>query len=556
MNKNFLALCALSVLVIAAYHLSLQNSFSFDDNVHLVENTAVRCEGFQSFKDIFTTATFPGDLYRPLVYASYFLTDCFFSLNPFWYHLENLIIHFFVVGFLFLLILPFGQQIAFFAAGIFAVHPVNVEAVANVTGRAELFVALFGLAYIYFFHHYIKSSKLVYLCLGILAYILALISKEHAVVLIILCPLYLFFQTKQFKKLFYLSILSTIVLAGYLLFRAIILGSDFVGIENIVSNPLAADVFSLRVLKAILLQGKYLLLYVWPKTLLVDYSCRTLDSLFILGSRDFFLCLSVFLLFVVTTVTAIAMRSKILSFCCLWYILAFLITSNIFLPIGTIFAERLLYLPGMGLAVLAASLLSIVGVGVLRKAIFLCVVIGLILKSHLQVGYWKDDYTLFSNIVRNNEYNCLAYYNLGILERDRGNLDMAEEHLKKSLDLFFPYYKADLGLATIAQRRGDLDSLRTHLGNAYAKNSTDLSTLNMLGHLELIEGNLDQARKYFKQAQLLKPVVDYHTLMGLYALADRIGDVEARAKYLTQLIELYGSQPKVKILKQQSEKLS
>ncbi len=111
-----------------------------------------------------------------------------------------------------------NQDLAFLAALLFTMHPIHSEAIANVKSRDEIFSLIFlSLTFFYTFK-YLETKKGLDLFWASLMFLLALLSKEYAVTLVILVPLAVytftendfdiktFFQTKEFKQTLYVGL--------------------------------------------------------------------------------------------------------------------------------------------------------------------------------------------------------------------------------------------------------------------------------------------------------------------------------------------------------------
>lgn len=90
-----------------------------------------------------------------------------------------------------------NQDLAFLAALLFTMHPIHSEAIANVKSRDEIFSLIFiSLTFFYSFR-YMEHKKLSDLIWGSIMFLLALLSKEYAVMLLILVPLAIFSFTEN-----------------------------------------------------------------------------------------------------------------------------------------------------------------------------------------------------------------------------------------------------------------------------------------------------------------------------------------------------------------------
>jgi hypothetical protein len=111
-----------------------------------------------------------------------------------------------------------NQDLAFLAALLFTMHPIHSEAIANVKSRDEIFSLIFLSLTFYYTFKYLESKKGIDLFWASFMFLLALLSKEYAVTLIILVPLAVytftendfeiktFFQTKEFKQTLYVGL--------------------------------------------------------------------------------------------------------------------------------------------------------------------------------------------------------------------------------------------------------------------------------------------------------------------------------------------------------------
>lgn len=95
-----------------------------------------------------------------------------------------------------------NQDLAFLAALLFTMHPIHSEAIANVKSRDEIFSLIFvSLTFLYSFK-YLESRKIWDLVWASLMFLLALLSKEYAIMLLVLVPLavYTFTDNDVYKQ--------------------------------------------------------------------------------------------------------------------------------------------------------------------------------------------------------------------------------------------------------------------------------------------------------------------------------------------------------------------
>lgn len=170
---------------LAAYACALGGSFkTMDDETSIVQNELIK--DFSRTGEIFRTSFFGGDTYyRPLVSLSFMLEYRLFGLEPFFYHLTNLILHLgsALVLLLILDVIFKKKGLSLAAALLFTVHPLQWEAISNIAGRSILLCALGYFLSFLFYLRYLGRKKLRYLVFSCAAFAASLLSKESAVTL-------------------------------------------------------------------------------------------------------------------------------------------------------------------------------------------------------------------------------------------------------------------------------------------------------------------------------------------------------------------------------------
>ncbi len=167
--------------VLAVYYPALYSSF------HPIDDSGIVT--FYSASPPLVRVLLPGSgyYYRPLVELSYYLDNLLWGMEPAVMHLENILLH--CANSLLLLLLArrvladscqHSPLVPFFAALLFALHPVNVEAVAWVAGRTDPLMALFLLSSLYFWLRWLDSVRWPDLAAALLLFGAALLTKETA----------------------------------------------------------------------------------------------------------------------------------------------------------------------------------------------------------------------------------------------------------------------------------------------------------------------------------------------------------------------------------------
>ena len=186
------------VLAIVSYAPTLRYGFVFDDVQQIVENPAIR--SWNSLPQYFTAhvgaGTFPsvkGSFYRPLFLIWLRLNYIVFGLSPRGWHLTSLLAHLAVVCMFFALVRLWTRDgiLGGWAALLFAVHPIHIEAVAWISAVPEVLFALAGMGSMYAYFRFRQQGQPVWLGISAAQFGLAGLAKETAV---IIWPLMFIFQ--------------------------------------------------------------------------------------------------------------------------------------------------------------------------------------------------------------------------------------------------------------------------------------------------------------------------------------------------------------------------
>lgn len=413
-------------LAVALYLPTLWFGWVYDDQMEVVRNTFVR--SFAHVPRMFTTTVWAGSgmetyLYRPFALVTYAVNHAVSGFAPWSYHLVNVLLHAAVSA----MVVRVGLlwRLPVFAAGLagalFAVHPIHVEAVAAVFGRKDLLAAIFVLATL-LAHRRGLSRGGVHAALPVLWYALAMLSKEIGVValpLLVLQDLRLeedrraFFDRRR-VLLTYLAYGATLV--AYLLVRVSVAGGFGVAETAWFDNPLVIASLPVRLVTAAWVVTKGLGLLVLPLNLSPDYSFNAIPPITsLLDPRLVGVFAAAALL-----VWGLARRGsrRPVGWAAGAYLLALLPVANFAVVTGTIFGERLLYLPSvvfcLALGWVADALMRRgprAGRGVVVAAAVALLALGTQTLRYSRA--WADDISLFTWAARAQPNSTKAHHKLG-----------------------------------------------------------------------------------------------------------------------------------------------
>lgn len=376
---------AVAGCAVVVYLGVLWNGFALDDNPIVVFNPLLHAPGavWRAFLTSYWPPEMGGGLYRPLPIATYSL-DWKIWPAAWWFHAVNVAWHASASALVAMLARRWsGDRAALVAGLLFAVHPVHVEAVANVVGRAELMAALFALLAVYaaLQRDNVGWSAAAFAC--------ALFSKESAVMVPALVAWGWTVGVARPSRSRIIGYAVSWAAVGVLYFvtrQTALQGRA--EIPSLAAVFIGASPWQIR-LTAVAAFADMARLLVFPLTLRVDYSpaertlvTSPLDARFVVGV----LCLVVW-----GGLLALAWRRgrRVEAFGLGWIAIALLPVANLVFPVGILVAERTLYLPSAGLALAVGAWAKNLAPARLRMAVVALVLAGG-LRTALRVPVWRD----------------------------------------------------------------------------------------------------------------------------------------------------------------------
>jgi hypothetical protein len=471
MNRR-LAFLLVTVLAAAVYLNSLDNGFALDDRPVVAFNTHVH--GLEKLGEALTGPYWPirpasHGMYRPLTSATFAVDWEIWGGQPVGFHLSNIALHVLVTALVFLLLLALGAGVpaAAAAGAVFAVHPVHVEAVANVVGRGELLSALFFIAATLVYTRRARADEGrgwgTAAAVGSL-YFLSLAAKEMGATLPALLVLMHVATEADLRAAFRAALDRWRVFAASGVAFAVYMALRWVNIQTLTAGAGGAPWFYqepgiARLLTAIRVWPEYLRLSFVPIDLVADYGpgvivpvTTWLDPLVLLGLAT---------AMGVTAAAVLAWRkARLLSIGVLWFAITILPVSNLPFATGVLLAERSLYLPSVGIAMAVAAVAEIVRLGApLRLRAAVAVLVALVAagaaRTWVRNPVWEDTNTVIDSMIRDHPANYRAQWAMAQIRMARGDTAAALAHLQLSVLMVPGHHSARVtyGNALLAARQ-------------------------------------------------------------------------------------------------------
>jgi protein O-mannosyl-transferase len=429
-------------------------------------------------------------------------------------------------------------HIALFAATIFLLHPIQTSAVNYITQRMAIMAAMFSFAGIIL---YVKGASLTgknslgAYALSAVCFVLAIFSKENAVMVIPALMLYDYFFLSSFrwgpfrKRFVPIMVILTslaVMVMFYLHGVSIILK-----IMTIFSNPYQpmasygwsgthmhwTPVEHILTELRVLVRYLFLVFVPLPSYMVFDYSNAYPVS------KDLFHPITTLFsfLFLVTVVSlAIRYRKKmpLIAFGIIWYLVTISLESFIGVGLDPYFEYRN-YLPGYGLFLATASLFLYkekFNVGVRKEAIILLVALLLFAMTFTRNGIWSEGRLFWEDTVEKSPNNVRARVNLGVIYAEEGLTGRAIEQYQIALGLMPDSSAALENLGIAYAKKGWFDKAIEEYRAALKLQPKNFSVHYNMGHAYFEKGEVDKAIEEYQTALAINPkMAKAHINLGI-----------------------------------------
>lgn len=458
--QRSLSLFLVAAVTLVTFSDTPRNGFlqvGFDDAI-VTDTEALRALTWSNLTSLATS--FNHAHYVPLTMLSLAADFHFWGLDPAGYHLANVLLHTAsaVLACVFLWPITPSLGAATVAALIFAVHPVQMEAVSlAIQRKTVLSGALFFLTLIAFLRWRRTGSRLVYAG-SVLIFAAAALAKPAVVTL----PLVLWLYEYTFvdgrpgwrDKLPFIAIGGG---AGIAAIRA----HEAVGAVHgphgggLLPHVLMVARVGLEYLAAVALPATLSPVYYYQRALVYDpVNFAAVGAIAVLAIR----------------LVVRRRRYPWSFFCAAWFVLMLLPESNV-VPLAQLRADRFLYLSMLGAGLWVAVQLerlprTAFGRGsypLASRAAGVAVVAALTLVTYRSATVWRSDVTAWTRVVERHPWCGMAYLRLGDAHRDAGAAPRAEAAYREALLLNADLPGAHLALAYLYRTHGERAAAAEHV---------------------------------------------------------------------------------------------
>ncbi len=579
-RRYSLIIITLTALV---YANTFQAPFIFDDSNNIIDNRSIRGEPTVFHALIPAPETgIPG---RPLVNFTLAINYAISGLNPWSYHLFNLIVHISAALVLFGIVhrtflfrnFQIGSHgkattVAFASALIWSLHPLQTQAVTYTIQRCE---SLMGLCFLLIFYFAIRGWQSAKQNAWHLASVFAFLFGVGVKEVIIVAPVLLFYYDLLFvnrsprEALKRSWLLYVGLLAGMVLMVAIVVAG---GTRSTMTHARVYSVYEYWRTQP-LVTWQYVRLVFWPAPLSFDYDLPAANW------ADAWPACLLFTAFVMLTLWGIVKRHP-LSFATTWFLLILSPTMLVNLP-DLAFEHRMylslvaIVVPSVFFACRANDMFRIrlkkqrgkYGAGSHRWIwyLFVLIILSLSILTFSRNGDYRNISTIWQDAALKYPRNSRALSNFGEALIEKGNYDSALSTLNaamrierekakiyaKSADspgeadgLYIKYLIArgiyatiENNLGIISMEKGDTETALSHFQAALTVAPNHVTTLTNMGLVYIYQGRILEAIKAFEKAIEISPdsVKPY---INMAALMRQNGKPDAAIYFLKEALRL------------------
>lgn len=522
LRAEFITCLILIFVTAAAYgQLSACDFVGFDDYVQLVDNPYLH-EGITA-KTIAWAFSFESATYwHPLTWLSHMLGFQIFGFKPGMQHLINLFFHIANTLLLFFVLKRMTGALwqSAFVAGLFALHPLNVESVAWVTERKNVLSTFFWMLTMLAYVRYTARPGFLRYLAVFAALALGLMAKPMLVTIPFVLLLLDYWPLERFRLRRHAGNVSPetgtfdnsdnqswpgsrLVLEKIplLVLSAVSISLSALSVQNLDTTILTGSVpMKLKIANVPVSYVIYIKKMLWPSGLAVLYPYPETVPLWQAVGAGLLLA----------GVTVLVLRKiklkPYLSVGWLWFIGTLVpVIGLVQVGLWPAMADRFAYVPVIGLFILIAWGIS----DILSKQRYRRIMLGiltagilsaLMICTWLQSAYWKSSLDLFERAVQVTANNWMAHNNLGTAKFNKGQIDEAIGHYKTALSIKPDYITPHYNLGNLFLNQGKIKQAAFYLKEALKIKPEHAYAHYSYGNLLVKQGRLEEAVSHFLEA--------------------------------------------------------
>lgn len=474
-----ISLIAIIILTAIVYFPSMKNEVTnWDDDKYILKNSQTDLS-VNGLKNMFFTNPFFMGNYHPLTMLSLAIdhnishktppTDKkpFGTVDPFWFHLHNILLHLISTALLFLIaykiftFLKFRYRLeaTIILAALFGVHTIHVESVVWMSERKDVLYMMYYSLSLYLYIEYIAKKKIGFLIGAFAAFILSALAKGQAVSFAVTLIAVDYLYKRNFKDFKVIAEKVVFILVG--------IGFGVIAIYAQQHGQAIHTIDEYTYLERLMIASYGLTQYLWKMIIPVNLSA-IYPYPYGKGGFPWY--------YYLTFITAIALifalivtfkKHRKYAFSILFFGLNIALLLQI-IPVGSaIIADRYAYVPSIGYCFVMAILFE----DVVRKnkqfrnillSVFAAYVMVLSVLTFNRVQVWKDSITLWDDVINKYPSTVIAYNNRGSAKKEKELNEAAIADFSKAIEMKQDYKHAIFNRGTA---RKDIDDFKGALSD-------------------------------------------------------------------------------------------
>ena len=545
MRPATLLCIVMPLITLAIYAQTANHDFiNFDDTIYVTDNPVVK-DGLTARTVTWAFTATTASNWHPLTWLSHMTDVQLFGLKPGGHHITSVIIHIASALLLFLLLVQItaAPWQSLFVATLFALHPLHVESVAWIAERKDVLSGLFWTMTLLLYVRYVKRPDAGRYLAALACFAVGLMTKPMLVTLPLVLLLLDWWPLNRLspggdgEDSMLKSVAATLLKEKipFLLLSALSSAlTIYAQHHGGAMATLDKAPFGLRISNAIIAYATYISDTFWPHDLAMLYPFPTSILLGqLVGAALLLLMISAGVLYT-------GRRFPWLAVGWLWFLVTLLPVIGLIQVGGQSHADRYTYIPLTGLFIMIAWGVPQLLQGWRWKRYALAILAGVSVCAMTamtwhQLGYWRNNITLYRHTLAVTSDNYLILNNYGIAMDQSGDYEAALQLYQEALRVWPRSAFAHNNMGAVLARKGrHAEAIEHYQAALRLKPDYAMAVVNIGRSLAGL-GRNNEALTQYEQALKLDPAsVDVHLSMAILLMKSGQRDV-ARQHYETVL---------------------
>lgn len=514
LHKYIWLIIAIGAIV---YLNSIFNGFVWDDEEQILNNVAVHSVAnipsffFGSTFNTGGTGALGGVYYRPVMMIFFTLLYGLVGPHAMLFHLIQVILHITIAAMLFYFFIKFFKHTtALFLSLIFLVHPMNVEAVSYIAAIQDVMLVFFSMLAFFVGMNIWKDHRVQQAFLVGGFFLLALLSKEVAILSMIIFIVYQALYNRRRVSLYLLIMFIAANVYGFMRFA---LAHVFFSAFHLA--PIVQLSFTERLLMSPVIFLHYIYTFIWPSKLAVmqHWVLKDMSAMSVVVPLFIILVLFAGLIYLM-----VKTRNKVLIFFCAWFVISISPYLQLF-PLDMTVAERWFYFPMIGLLGICGILGErfLYRIWILKRSISVIIAIVIIgslsVRTIIRNTNWADEITLFGHDIHISTTAFDLENNYGVALFRKQKYDSAIVHFRRSTEFAPTWWVNWNNLGAAYERKGDMKMAVGYYHKSLERGDYYLAYENYTGTLITL-GKYTEARTFLEQKALR--IFPYNKMLQQY----------------------------------------